>query len=145
MGSDSEDQGNNLPNNKWRPDPREAHHNGRSSMNEWCETTSKLDTICGAQKRIIMTSSGCSGIIPAGEPHALKADAWRGPVKSRVWAKHFHLGCVAAEIAEENRRVAQSAGKLVLVCKVCDRFLGLHDGEPRVWLGHCVDECGAPV
>ena len=128
-----------MSNDKWHPDPREAYQS-RSSMNEWCEITSEYDTICGAQKRIIQTSSGCGGAIPAGELHALKADAWRGQVKGRVWAKHFHVGCVEAEIAAENRQVAQQAGKIVLICRLCGRFLGLHAGEPRVWLSRCVEE-----
>ena len=123
----------------WKPDEREAYQYG--SRNEWRETTSKTDTICGTQKGIIKTRKGCGKVIPSGELHYLKASAWRGQVKGRVWATRLHQDCVVTEIAAENENIARQTGKIVRICMVCLKFMGLKDGGIGVSHGICSDKC----
>ncbi len=123
----------------WAPDPREAEARGKA--NEWRESTSCTDMICGAEKGTLATNAGCGKTIPAGEPHALKGYAWRGPVKSRVWAQHFHDGCVEADINRSNLERAVLDGEVIVVCKVCGRVLRRTEGSPHiVWHGRCDGE-----
>lgn len=128
--------------NAWAADPREAHLEGGASRNEWRQATSCTDTICGAEKGALPTNQGCGREIPAGESHALKAYAWRGQVKGRVWASHFHNGCVLAEITATNTTAAERYEGIVLICKNCGRFLGYQEGHPHiVWHGRCDGPC----
>ncbi len=117
----------------WQPDPREAY---RELRNLWTETRSLKPIPCGSEKGY-RTSHGCGEDIPAGELHDLMAPAWRGNVKSRVWAIHFHKHCTPEYIKTANDLFARQHQTIVLMCKTCGGFMGLRDGTPLVWLGRC--------